>query len=192
MQSVCAFFAAAHRCSRRKEASTTGCRSEGTATTCCEATSSCKRLAIFLCMNSNQAKGVTGNTEKNPKRPLFILTESSLLSGSFLIRFSPLSAPTKIEELNSQDPGFRSPAGAALCFFVWSGCQFYLCQSWKRREFDFSLLFSMWLWLIFFFVGACTYVMSCKRGRVSEWTFWCVETSTERHSERLEGDFEWW
>ena len=26
------------------------------------------------------------------------------------------------------------PGGAALCFFVWSGCQFfYLCQSWKRR-----------------------------------------------------------
>ena len=26
---------------------------------------------------------------------------------------------------------------AALCFFVWSGCQFfYLCRCWKRREFD--------------------------------------------------------
>ena len=26
------------------------------------------------------------------------------------------------------------PGGAALCFFVWSGCQFfYLCRSWKRR-----------------------------------------------------------
>ena len=25
----------------------------------------------------------------------------------------------------------------ALCFFVWSGCQFfYLCRSWKRRKFD--------------------------------------------------------
>ena len=25
----------------------------------------------------------------------------------------------------------------ALCFFVWSGCHiFYLCQSWKRREFE--------------------------------------------------------
>ena len=29
------------------------------------------------------------------------------------------------------------PGGAALWFFVWSGCQFfYLCRSWKRREFD--------------------------------------------------------
>ena len=29
------------------------------------------------------------------------------------------------------------PGGAALCFFVWSGCQFfYLCRCWKRREFD--------------------------------------------------------
>ena len=29
------------------------------------------------------------------------------------------------------------PGGAALCFFVWSGCQFfYLCRSWKRREFE--------------------------------------------------------
>ena len=29
-----------------------------------------------------------------------------------------------------------SPGGAALCFFVWPGCQFfYLCRSWKRREF---------------------------------------------------------
>ena len=29
------------------------------------------------------------------------------------------------------------PRGAALCFFVWSGCQFfYLCRCWKRREFD--------------------------------------------------------
>ena len=30
----------------------------------------------------------------------------------------------------------RSTLGA-LCVFVWSGCQFfYLCRSWKRREFD--------------------------------------------------------
>ena len=29
------------------------------------------------------------------------------------------------------------PGGAAQCFFVWSGCQFfYLCRSWKRREFE--------------------------------------------------------
>ena len=29
------------------------------------------------------------------------------------------------------------PGGAALCFFVWSGCQFfYLCRCWKRREFE--------------------------------------------------------
>ena len=33
------------------------------------------------------------------------------------------------------------PGGAALCFFVWSGCQFfYLCRSWKRREFEYLLL----------------------------------------------------
>ena len=39
---------------------------------------------------------------------------------------------------NSQDPGFDS-CRAALCFFVWSGCQFfYLCRSWKRREFDYQ------------------------------------------------------
>ena len=32
--------------------------------------------------------------------------------------------------------------GAALCFFVWSGRQFfYLCRSWKRREFEKDLGF---------------------------------------------------
>ena len=31
----------------------------------------------------------------------------------------------------------RFPAGLRCVFFVWSGCQFfYLCRSWKRREFD--------------------------------------------------------
>ena len=45
------------------------------------------------------------------------------------MKISSLSAPTKIEELTA--------GGAALCFFVWSGCQFfYLCRSWKRREFE--------------------------------------------------------
>ena len=114
--------------------------------------------------------------------------------GKFLIKFSSLSAPTKIEELTAgsdkKTASFRwslrvvdsgnlghlvvekeltawwkskfhtqfwlwlhssvleratrihkilgsIPGGAALCFFVWSGCQFfYLCRSWKRREFD--------------------------------------------------------
>ena len=33
--------------------------------------------------------------------------------------------------------GFTIPGGAALSFFVWSGCQFfYLCRSWKSGEFD--------------------------------------------------------
>ena len=38
---------------------------------------------------------------------------NSLLSGSFLIKFSPLSAPTKIEELTagSDEKTQRSPAG---------------------------------------------------------------------------------
>ena len=92
---------------------------------------------------------------------------NSLLSGLFLIKFSSLSAPTRIEELTagsdekhsaaesrkftrSSRCGFVAqwleratrirktlgsiPGGAALCFFVWSGCQFfYLCRSWKRR-----------------------------------------------------------
>ena len=70
---------------------------------------------------------------------------SSLLSGSFLYKFSSLSAPTKIEKLtagsdekkNTAQPLGSIPGGAALCFFVWSGCQFfYLCRSWKRRQFD--------------------------------------------------------
>ena len=64
---------------------------------------------------------------------------NSLLSGSFLIKFSSLSAPTKIEELTtgSDEKTQRSPAenrtqglanssrklglipgGAVLCFFV--------------------------------------------------------------------------
>ena len=75
------------------------------------------------------------------------------LVGIFLIKFSSLSAPTKIEELRTAGSDFVAqwleratrirkilgsiPGGAALCFFVWSGCQFfYLCRSWKRREFD--------------------------------------------------------
>ena len=71
------------------------------------------------------------------------------------IKFSSLSAPTKIEELTAgsdekthvaqwleRATRIRKtlgsiPGGAALCFFVWSGCQFfYLCRCWKRREFD--------------------------------------------------------
>ena len=81
------------------------------------------------------------------------------------VKSSSLSALTKIEELTAGSDGesrefTRSsrcgfvaqwleratgirkilgsiPGGAALCFFVWSGCQFfYLCRSWKRREFD--------------------------------------------------------
>ena len=36
-----------------------------------------------------------------------------------------------------QDPGFDSRRGCAVFFFVWSGGQFfYLCRSWKRREFE--------------------------------------------------------
>ena len=68
------------------------------------------------------------------------------LSNSAIIKFSSLSAPTKIEELTagSDEKTHRIrktlgsiPGGAALCFFVWSGCQFfYLCRCWKRREFD--------------------------------------------------------
>ena len=47
---------------------------------------------------------------------------NSLLSGLLLIKFSSLGS---------------IPGGAALCFFVWSGCQFfYLCRNWKKREFD--------------------------------------------------------
>ena len=45
---------------------------------------------------------------------------------------------------NSQDPGFDSRRGCAVCVFVWSGCQFfYLCRSWKRREFDCEKIMSM-------------------------------------------------
>ena len=82
----------------------------------------------------------------------FTVLVNSLLSGSFLIKFSSLSAPTKIEELTAGsdekaqagkwEKAGKGTGGAALCFFVWSGCQFfYLCRSWKRREF--GLLF--WL-----------------------------------------------
>ena len=50
---------------------------------------------------------------------------NSLLSGSFLSNF-------RIRKTLGSIPG-----GAALCFFVWSGCQFfYLCRCWKRREFE--------------------------------------------------------
>ena len=44
------------------------------------------------------------------------------------------------------------PGGAALCFFVWFGCQFfYLGRSWKRREFDFEFdLVSMFPVCVFF------------------------------------------
>ena len=79
---------------------------------------------------------------------------NSFLSGSFLIKFSSLSAPTKIEELtagsderNTAQPSRKSNrktlgsilGGAALRFFVWSGCYaqfFYRCRSWKSKEFD--------------------------------------------------------
>ena len=73
---------------------------------------------------------------------------NSLLSGSFPIKFSSLSAPTKIEELTarSDEKTQRSPVGnrtqglsanSSRTFFVWSDCQFfYFCRSWKRREFE--------------------------------------------------------
>ena len=53
------------------------------------------------------------------------------LVGIIPIKFSSLSS-TRIRKTLGSIPG-----GAALCFFVWSGCQFfYLCRCWKRREFD--------------------------------------------------------
>ena len=73
----------------------------------------------------------------------------------FLIKFSSLSAPTKTEELTAGSDEKTAqprrkilgsiPGGAALCFFVWSGCQFfYLCRSWKRREFDGKICCAQW------------------------------------------------
>ena len=71
--------------------------------------------------------------------------ESLLLSGSFLIKFSPVSL-TILEEVTAR-PWFESLQGCAVFFlffyffiffycFVWSSCQFfYLCRR-KGREFD--------------------------------------------------------
>ena len=40
-----------------------------------------------------------------------------------------LERATRIRKILGSIPG-----GAALCFFVWSGCQFfYLCRSWERK-----------------------------------------------------------
>ena len=97
--------------------------------------------------------------KKSKEKKLIV---NSLLSGSFLIKVSSLSAPTKIEELTagSDEKTQRSPAGIRAQglaissgthwplqlsyelrvnsrFFVWSGCQFfYPCRMWKRGEFD--------------------------------------------------------
>ena len=67
------------------------------------------------------------------KRTSLSFIINSLLSGSFLINLSSLSAPTKIEELTAGSIRRKIlgsiPGGAALCFLVWSGCQFfYLCR----------------------------------------------------------------
>ena len=94
----------------------------------------------------------THSLKSIPSRKTFSFYESSLLSGSFLIKFSSLSAPTKIEELTARSDKKKTqplgsiPGGAALCFFmcvfVWPGCQFFhICRSRKRREFDVSFSF---------------------------------------------------
>ena len=63
--------------------------------------------------STNQClSGGTATTSSTSTKPVGRL----LLSGSFLIKFSSLSAPTKIEELSA-------------------GSHEYLCRSWKRRVF---------------------------------------------------------
>ena len=83
---------------------------------------------------------------------IIIWNVNALLLGSFLIKFSSRSAPTKIDELTAGSDEKHSAAPPGIeprvlrilvtrsnrgFFFVWSGCQFfYLCRSWTRRDFE--------------------------------------------------------
>ena len=84
-----------------------------------------KTLSMRACMCVCVCNVCT-KTKKNRKLALV---------GKFLIKFSSLSAPI--------------PAGLRCVFFVWSGCQFfYLCRSWKRREFEKKKRLHRRLWLL--------------------------------------------